>query len=314
VLKKFDIFQYISLVRYKGIPKLLNRLAKKNCNVILDFEDSSKDIFSPKNTSFLKHQCRIGFKYLNSQNIRYPNIFLRINGLKSKFYQKDILSLKKNLNGKLKIKGIFIPKVEEYDSLLKIDKSLNLKKKRIKLIPIIESKKGYQNLEKILSEDKKNKLIYGVHYGHFDYCLNNKLWPFPEPYHKEYWNIIFPIISKCIKFKIKFIQTPYPLINNPKLFYKSISYVYNNFNNLNLGLSLVNFDERFLQKRVKKDNKFFIKKMSTDKSYKIKFANKIIYDYLASKKRRKSFSLSNKRFIPPHQFILAKFYLSRHAK
>ena len=314
MLKKFDIFQYISLVRYKGIPKLLNRLAKKNCNVILDFEDSSKDIFSPKNTSFLKRQCRIGFKYLKSQNIRYPNIFLRINGLKSKFYQKDILSLKKNLNGKLKIKGIFIPKVEEYDSLLKINKSLNLKKKRIKLIPIIESKKGYQNLEKILLEDKKNKLIYGVHYGHFDYCLNNKLWPFPEPYHKEYWNIIFPIISNCIKFKIKFIQTPYPLINNPKLFYKSISYVYNNFNNLNLGLSLVNFDERFLQKRVKKDNKFFIKKMSTDKSYKIKFANKIIDNYLATKKRRKSFSLSNKRFIPPHQFISAKFYLSRHAK
>ncbi len=166
----------------------------------------------------------------------------------------------------------------------------------------------------MLSKDKKNKLIYGVHYGHFDYCLNNKLWPFPEPYHKEYWDIIFPIISSCIKFKKKFIQTPYPLIDNPKLFYKSISYVYNNFNNLNLGLSLVNFDERFLQKRLKKDDKFFIKKMSTDKNYKIKFANKIIDNYLATKKKKKSFSLSNKRFIPPHQFISAKFYLSRHAK
>ena len=130
MLKKFDIFQYISLVRYKGIPKLLNKLAKKNCNVILDFEDSSKDIFSPKNTSFLKNQCRIGLKYLNSQNIKYPRIFLRINGLKSKFYQKDILSLKNNLDEKLKIKGIFIPKVEEYESLLEINKSLNLKKKK----------------------------------------------------------------------------------------------------------------------------------------------------------------------------------------
>ena len=83
---------------------------------------------------------------------------------------------------------------------------------------------------------------------------------------------------------------------------------------MNLGLSLVNFDERFLQKRLKKDDKFFIKKMSTDKNYKIKFANKIIDNYLATKKKKKSFSLSNKRFIHPHQFISAKFYLSRPAK
>ena len=48
---KFDIFQYISLVRFKGIPKLLDKINDKNYNVILDLEDSSKDIFSPKNTN-----------------------------------------------------------------------------------------------------------------------------------------------------------------------------------------------------------------------------------------------------------------------
>ena len=246
---KFDIFQYISLVRFKGIPKLLNKIKDKNYNVILDLEDSSKDIFSPKNTLFLKKQCRLGLDYLNKEKIKYSNIFLRINGIKSKFYKDDILSLNKNLDNNLNIRGIFIPKVEEYSSLLKIHKTLKLNKKKIKLIPIIESKKGFKNLEKILAEDNKNKLIFGVHYGHFDFCLNNKYWPFPEPYHKEYWDIIFPIIRSCLKFKKKFIQTPYPLINNPKLFYKSISYIKNNFKNLNLALSLVNFDNRFLKKK-----------------------------------------------------------------
>ena len=311
---KFDIFQYISLVRFKGIPKLLNKIKDKNYNVILDLEDSSKDIFSPKNTLFLKKQYRLGLDYLNKEKIKYSNIFLRINGIKSKFYKDDILSLNKNLDNNLNIRGIFIPKVEEYSSLLKIHKTLKLNKKKIKLIPIIESKKGFKNLEKILAEDNKNKLIFGVHYGHFDFCLNNNYWPFPEPYHKEYWDIIFPIIRSCLKFKKKFIQTPYPLINNPKLFYKSISYIKNNFKNLNLALSLVNFDNRFLKKKIKKKDKFVVKKMSQDKKYKIKFANKIISNYLATKKSKKSFSLSNKRFIPPHQFISAKFFLSRNAK
>ena len=54
--------------------------------------------------------------------------------------------------------------------------------------------------------------------------------------------------------------------------------------------------------------------MSQDKKYKIRFANKIITNYLASKKSKKSFSLSNKRFIPPHQFLSAKFFISRNAK
>ena len=42
-----QIFLYISLVRYKAIPKLLDKI-KKNLSIILDFEDSSKDIFSLK--------------------------------------------------------------------------------------------------------------------------------------------------------------------------------------------------------------------------------------------------------------------------
>ena len=66
---------------------------------------------------------------------------MRINGIKSKFYEDDIKSLDKNLNKNLNIKGIFIPKTEEYSTLLKINKILKLNKKKIKLIPIIENKK-----------------------------------------------------------------------------------------------------------------------------------------------------------------------------
>ena len=313
MFKDPQIFLYLSLVRYKAIPKLLDKIKKKKLSIVLDFEDSSKDIFSAKNTNKLKSICRIGFSYLTNLKKNYKNIFIRINAEKSRFYSDDIACLEKVLSYK-SIEGIFIPKTEKYETLLKISNKLQLDKKKIKLIPLIENKKGYKNLEHILAEDEKNKLIYGIQYGHFDYCLNNKLWPYPEPYHKEFWKIVFPIIESCIKFKKKFIQTPFPLVNSPKLFYKSICYINKNFKNLNLALALVNFDERFLKKKFNINDKLNIKNMSQDKLYKIKFAKKIINNYLTTKKTKKSFSLSSKRFIPPHQFVSAKFYISRYGK
>ena len=110
-----------------------------------------------------------------------------------------------------------------------------------------------------MSLDYQN-LIYGVHYGHFDYCLSKRIWPFPEPYHKEYWDIIFEVVKICLKFKKKYIQTPFPIINNPKLFYKSISFIKNKFLKLNLSLTLVNYDKRFFNKSYDLKDKLRIKK------------------------------------------------------
>ncbi len=311
MLKKIQIFQYLSLVRYKGIHKIIENLDKKKIFVILDFEDSAKDIFSPKNTSSLKLKCREGFEYISRKKSKNKNIFLRINSIKSKFFKDDISCIEKNLNKNINIKGIFLPKVEKYSDLEFVDKILNLKKNNIKLIPMIENQKGLNNLTNIITDDKK-KLIYGIHYGHFDYCLNRRLWPFPEPYHKEFWQIVFKIASKCEKYNIKFIQTPFPLINNPELFYKSISYLQNKMNKLNLSLTLVNFDKRFIKKTYIKNSKLIIKKLSTDNDYKIKFAKKIMKSYLETKRNTKSFSISNKRFIPPHQYVVAKYFLKKN--
>jgi len=310
---KVDIFQYLSLVRYKGLSKIIKNIINKKISIILDFEDSSKDIFSPKNTISLKNKCREGFEYLNSLNIKYSNIFLRINGLKSKFFENDLVCLKKNLNKGFKVKGIFVPKIDKYEDLKTISKLLDLEKKKIKLIPIIESEKGFLNLEKILLMDEK-EMIYAVHYGHFDYCLSKRIWPFPEPYHKEYWKIIFKIINICIKCKKKFIQTPFPIINNPKLFYESISYIKSNYLNLDPSFTLVNYDKRYFNKSYILNNKFKLKKISTDKNYKIKFAKKIMNAYLNTKNDKKSFSLSEKRFIPPHQYLAAKYFLKKNDK
>jgi hypothetical protein len=76
-----------------------------------------------------------------------------------------------------------------------------------------------------------------------------------------------------------------------------------------INLSLVNIDINYIKKpREIKQTK--LKKISNDNHYKKIFAKKIIDEYLTNKSKNKSFSLSRKRFIPPHLYLGAKKFLS----
>ena len=46
--------------------------------------------------------------------------------------------------------------------------------------------------------------------------------------------------------------------------------------------------------------------MSNQKEYKLIFAKKIYNEYINFKSSKKSFSLSKKRLISPHQYLVAK--------
>ena len=134
------------------------------------------------------------------------------------------------------------------------------------MIPIIETGIGVKNLDKILSDDKK-KIITHIHYGHFDYCLNQKLWPFPEPYHLEFWNIVKPIIKITLNHKRIFVQTPFPLIKNFKIYWSMIKYLSDNYEADKVEVTLVNYDDNFLNTpeiiknlRIKKMSQNFFKK------------------------------------------------------
>ena len=95
-----------------------------------------------------------------------------------------------------------MPKVDSYDQIKDCyDQIANSNKNNTSIVPIIETKKGLENLENILLEDKERNIIQYVHYGHYDYCLDNQFWPFPEPYHSEYWEIIENISKKLLFIK-----------------------------------------------------------------------------------------------------------------
>ena len=270
-------------------------------------EDSAQNLFSKKKTVELKKKCCDGIIYLSKNSVDIKNCFLRINSTESAFFKNDIKSLQIAKKNKFKLKGIFLPKTENFEQIKYVYKKLNFP-----IVPIIETNKGYINLKRILESDRKSNYIYGIHYGHFDFCLDKKIWPFPEPYHKEYWQIVLPIINLCNHYKKKFIQTPYPLINNNKILWSMIKSLKNEL--LYDGyVTLVNINKSFFKKPIK-INYLKLRKISTDKNYLINFAKKIINEYNYNRQENKSFSLTKKRFIAPHQFIMANNFLKKNDK
>ncbi len=309
-MKNINIFLYISLIRYKALNLILKKFSKYKITLILDLEDSVQDLFSIKKTLLLKKIARQGLIHLSERKIlnKIP-VFIRINSQDSQFFINDLKSIKLSIKKGLNIKGIFLPKVNKYDQIIGLYNKIGKRKKNFSIVPIIETKKGFKNLEKILIEDKEKKIIKYVHYGHYDFCLDNNLWPFPEPYHFEFWEIIKNINEILIKFKKNYIHTPFPLIENDNIYWSSVNYMSKRLKINKINLSLVNINMKYIKKGrdLKKINQ---KKISRDNHYKKKFAEKIIKEYLSKKPNNKSFSLSRKRFIPPHLYLAAKKFLN----
>ncbi len=274
-------------------------------------EDSAQDLFDPKNNENLKEISRRGLEYLSNNNILgNVDTFVRINSQNSRFYKKDIKTISDIKKKGSSIKGIFLPKVENYNQIKDCyDQILNSKTNKTSIVPMIETKKGLENIDDILSKDMKNQIIKYVHYGHYDYCLDNQFWPFPEPYHVEYWQIIEKISNSIIKNNKKYIHTPFPLIETENIYWSCIHYMEKNLGMDQINLSLVNIDINYIKKpsQIKQTK---LKSISKDKHYKKIFAEKIIKEYLNNKSKNKSFSLSRKRFIPPHLYLGAKRFLN----
>ena len=134
----------------------------------------------------------------------------------------------------------------------------------------------------------------------------------PEPYHLEYWSIIDQIINLCNKYKKIYIQTPFPLISNYKIFWASIKILEKKVKQ-NCFASLVNINKNFYN-RPKKTDKMSLKHISKNKEYMVRFAKKIVIEYNSNNQKNKSFSLTKKRFIAPHQYLMAKYFLKKNEK
>lgn len=93
--------------------------------------------------------------------INNKDVYIRVNDFKTSFWEEDLEFVKE-----FDFLGLFVPLVETSEELKKLKKySLSNRK----IVPIIETVKGFNNINSILSTDVN---IERVGFGVFDYCLD----------------------------------------------------------------------------------------------------------------------------------------------
>lgn len=313
------VIQYLPLTHPRATLRFVKKLNAKGVMSILDLEDSAQDPFDIEKTRELKVNARTNFHALiNSktwQGDEFNNpIYVRVNSSTTEFFEDDIKSVLSILDSGFPLSGIFLPMVESYaeieelHALIEHHTLTNDSVGSLEIIPMIETGKGMAGLADILGRDKGRELFTKIHYGHFDYCLDANLWPFPDPNQDSFWSLVEPMINLILSYKKTYIHTPFPFPNDIDLFWRASRHLLRLFPNKDIWACTLNSELSFSEEP---DNLVPLTIVTCDTSpdYKKIEAQIIKEHYLAGRANRRSFGVSNSRFIPPHQFFAAEKFL-----
>jgi citrate lyase beta subunit len=126
-MNKIPIMQYFPLTRSKATERYTKTLNKSNVMVILDLEDSAQNPFNIIETDQLKIQASNGLESISKNSNFTPscNTYIRINAINKEYFEDDIQSVITACNNNIGLTSIFVPKVESYLSLKKINNKLS---------------------------------------------------------------------------------------------------------------------------------------------------------------------------------------------
>ena len=312
MMKKIPLIQYLPLTRPKAAKLFLKKLTKAKVMSILDLEDSAQDPFSKSRTAKLKISARHGLELISKDSYISccSNVYIRINSSDSEFYNDDVESVISAYANGMKITGVFLPKVESYSQVENLIRKLSIVNEKVELVAMIETVEGLNNLEEMLKLDTNNNFISRVHYGHFDYCLDAKIWPFLDPIHRDFWSVVEKVVKPVLRSNKTYIHTPFPFTRNEKLFWESSFHLKNLYPFSDIWICTLN-SELSLSSQPKKVSELDISSPNFSESFLINEAKKICKNFLEGRANKRSFSVSDERFIPPHQYFAAKHYLDK---
>ena len=120
---------------------------------------------------------------------------MRINATSTDFFEEDVEAVVAASQNQMPITGVFLPKVETYEQVESLKSKLSAANRLLEIVPMIETVSGMKNVTEVLERDRAAHICPRVHYGHFDYCYDAGMWPFPDPDHHKFWDIIVPLLE-----------------------------------------------------------------------------------------------------------------------
>jgi citrate lyase beta subunit len=281
--------------------------------VILDLEDAVTNLQNKRNATELKESARRSILEFFGKN-RKGNYYIRINSPNSEFWEKDKEFLKK-LSKKIKIKGIVIPKANGYKDLKLVSYFVSKYwKKKLDLVPLIETKEGVENLDHLLKNFKINALIF----GHHDYFYDCNIFPIPDSIitSENYRDIFFKIMNKIKDKGIEYVDGIHPLLDDEFGLNKICEYLYRHRNGNKIGKLSVHIKQikplmQFKPENIKIDGSNFSDNL-TNKEKDV-LAKKIIAFY-EKKPLDRGITKMNNQYISPQMYMSAKNYLKKHKR
>ncbi|MFZ4546972.1 MAG: hypothetical protein ACOYN4_06045 [Bacteroidales bacterium] len=216
-----DIYQFVKYSSATSIGSIREK-CMSGAVICFDLEDGISNWIDETKNKSQKQEYRNAFhsilSKLNSEK-QSLNFGVRLNSQDSGEQKLDIEAIP---SGSL-IPTILLPKVESsFHINALVDK---LAAKNIvynELIPIIETRKGLESLEKILMAKHP---ITKVGFGHCDYNLSIDAFPFFHQDSHEYWKWVNRIIQVLRSRNIKFINSAYLNLGNLAFFQTMLSHI-----------------------------------------------------------------------------------------
>ena len=314
-MNDIPLIQYLPLTRPRATARLSQALAGSDVMSILDLEDSAQDPFDIMVTHKLKEGARDGLMRISKKSDwrNAARIYVRINATNSEFFEEDVQTVVMASQNKIPITGVFLPKVETYAQIENLNSKLSAANRSLEIVPMIETVPGMNNISEILHRDQSHGFCQRVHYGHFDYCYDADIWPFPDPCHHSFWEIVTPLLQILSQYNKTYIHTPFPFPENPELFWSASYYLSRMIPSLEVWACTLNAELSFSQAPEETiPLSCFDPDLSTESL--INEARAICEDFLDGRAMKRSFAISRGRFIPPHQFFTAQRYLKAHGE
>ena len=311
MIRDMQVFQFMSIQREPLLYRLLKKTLSQDCIVVLDLEDTLSCNDKEKSI-YLKKWGRLELtKFVYS----YPDFFknkevgIRVNGLKSGELEKDLETIR-GISKIWDLHCIVGPMIETFENISEyLDFLKNQKIQYETFIPIVETIKGVNNLSSIV----EHKSISYAIYGHNDYSLESKHWPFYKQDEIEFWDIVSFFIKKVEAKGACYVHPPISHFSNERLSSQVYLQLQSRCSNP-CSIMTINSSQTALFNRIK-NSELQIKKSELRPRFhslqdKIDLAV-YIKTLFSKKKRNFGIDLKTGRFFSPHMYISAIKFLEQ---
>jgi len=293
------IYQFIKYNQNTKIDHIKN-YGNDKLIICFDFEDGIQNILNNEKTKYLKEKHREYCTLLVHEFDKSIKIGVRLNAKDTIELQKDISSIKS-----INIHSIFLPKIENSQEIISIVHILDDNKIKYKeIIPIIENRKGLDNINNII----KVKNIKNLAFGHCDYNMSLNILPFFHQESNEYWKWVSRIILYTNKKNICYINSPCLSSQNEDLFISMLEHLKNITNKKFSQITLSNGQTKLCLKEIKTNTNF--KKLLNNR-HMLYPTNEFIDNTIEKYEKYntgKGLTKSGNQIISFHEYVSAKKY------